>query len=144
MRELWETGYMHNRARMVVGSFLVKHLLINWKIGYAWFEYTYIDFDPANNAIGWQWVTDSGIDYSLFYILFNSLTQNEKLDNSAEYINKYVPEVHKLHQPFKKNEVDLKALNINLGETYPYPIVDHKAARERALDAFDSIKNKAK
>src|SRR5690625_7073022 len=62
MRELWETGYMHNRARMVVGSFLVKHLLINWKIGYAWFEYTLIDFDPANNAMGWQWVTGSGID----------------------------------------------------------------------------------
>lgn len=144
MRELWETGYMHNRARMVVGSFLVKHLLINWKIGYAWFEYTLIDFDPANNAMGWQWVTGSGIDSSPFFRVFNSLTQSEKFDNSAEYINKYVPEVHKLHQPFKKNEVDLKALNINLGETYPYPIVDHKAARERALDAFDSIKNKAK
>lgn len=144
MRELWETGYMHNRARMVVGSFLVKHLLINWKIGYAWFEYTLIDFDPANNAMGWQWVTGSGIDSSPFFRVFNPITQSEKFDYSAEYINKYVPEVNKLHQPFKKNDEDLKALNIRLGKTYPYPIVDHKAARERALDAFESIKNKAK
>src|SRR5699024_1583911 len=119
-------------------------LLISWKIGYDWFEYTLIDFDPANNAMGWQWVTGSGIDSSPFFRVFNPLTQSEKFDNSAEYINKYVPEVHKLHQPFKKNEVDLKALNISLGVTYPYPIVDHKVARKRALDAFESIKNKAK
>ncbi len=144
MRELWETGYMHNRARMVVGSFLVKHLLINWKIGYAWFEETLIDFDPANNAMGWQWVTGSGIDSSPYFRVFNPLTQSEKFDPSAKYINQYVPEVHKLHQPFKKDTTELKDLEIVLGETYPYPIVDHKAARERALDAFDSIKNKAK
>src|SRR5699024_3484972 len=99
MRELWETGYMHNRARMVVGSFLVKHLLRNWKIGYAWFEYTVIDVDRANNAMGWQCISGSGIDASRFFRVFNSITQSEKCDNSAEYINKYVPEVHKLHQP---------------------------------------------
>src|SRR5690625_6640640 len=81
--------------------------------------------------MGWQWVTGSGIDSSPFFRVFNPLTQSEKFDNSAEYINEYVPEVHKLHQPFKKNEVDLKALNISLGVTYPYPIVDHKVARKR-------------
>lgn len=144
MRELWETGYMHNRARMVVGSFLVKHLLIDWQVGYAWFEKTLIDFDPANNAMGWQWVTGSGIDSSPYFRVFNPLIQSEKFDASAKYINRYVPEVHKIHQPFNKSEAELKKLEITLGETYPYPIVDHKAARERALIAYDSIKNKTK
>ncbi len=144
MRELYETGYMHNRARMVVGSFLVKHLLIDWRIGYEWFKETLIDFDPANNAMGWQWVTGSGIDSSPYFRIFNPLTQSEKFDPLAKYINKYVPEVNKLHQPFKASKLNLEKLNIELGKTYPYPIVDHKAARERALAAFDSIKNKVK
>lgn len=144
MRELYETGYMHNRARMVVGSFLVKHLLIDWRIGYEWFKETLIDFDPANNAMGWQWVTGSGIDSSPYFRIFNPLTQSEKFDPLAKYIDKYVPEVNKLHRPFKAKKSDLEKLNIELGKTYPYPIVDHKAARERALTAFDSIKNKVK
>ena len=144
MRELWETGYMHNRARMVVGSFLVKHLLIDWRKGYDWFKYTLIDFDPANNAMGWQWVTGSGIDSSPYFRVFNPITQSEKFDKSAEYINQYVPEVKKIHQPFKLSQNKLESLNITLGKNYPYPLVDHKAARERALRAFDTIKNKAK
>src|SRR5699024_9652421 len=111
---LKKSGYIHNRVRIVVGSFLVKHLLINWKIGYAWFEYNLIDFDPANNAMGWQWVTGSGIDSSPFFRVFNSLTQSEKFDNSAEYINKYIPEIHKLQQRFKMNKVNLKEYIINI------------------------------
>src|SRR5699024_9577629 len=114
MRELWETGYMHNRARMVVGSFLVKHLLISWKIGYDWCAYTLIDYHRANSAMRWLWLTGSGIDSSPLFIVFNPLIQSEKFDNSAEYIKEYVPQDHKLQQPFKKHEVDLKALNISL------------------------------
>src|SRR5690625_2634593 len=94
--------------------------------------------------MGWQWVTGSGIDSSPFFRVFNPLTQSEKFDNSAEYINEYVPEVHKLHQPLKKYEADLKELNISLHKTYPYPIVDHNVARKRTLDAFDSLKHKTK
>ena len=131
MRELWETGYMHNRARMVVGSFLVKHLLVDWKVGFTWFQDTLIDFDPANNAMGWQWVTGSGIDASPFFRVFNPLTQSEKFDPKAEYINQFVPEVKKLHEPSKLSKVKLDQLNIKLGQTYPCLLYTSDAADEQ-------------
>ena len=146
MRELYETGYMHNRTRMVVGSFLVKHLLVDWRWGYNWFKETLIDFDTANNAMGWQWVSGSGIDSSPYFRIFNPITQGEKFDAKAVYIKHHIPELarlphKKIHQLFNEPQEILMIANIELGKNYPYPIVDHKTARNRALEAYEKIKN---
>ncbi|MEI4770672.1 deoxyribodipyrimidine photo-lyase [Psychrobacillus sp. FJAT-51614] len=145
MRELWETGYMHNRVRMVASSFLVKHLLIDWRIGYEWFQQTLVDFDVANNAMGWQWVTGSGIDSAPYFRIFNPIIQSEKFDSNGDYIRKWVPELAKLpapyiHRPWDAPSDILKGIDIQLGSTYPLPIVDHSSARLRALRAYDVIK----
>lgn len=147
MRELWETGTIHNRVRMVVASFLVKHLLIDWRIGAEWFRETLVDYDVANNTLGWQWVAGSGFDASPYFRIFNPTTQSKKFDSNGEYIRKWIPELAKLpdrylHEPQTAPEDVLVTAGIVLGETYPLPIVDHSAARERALDAYASIKGK--
>ncbi|MGE8055849.1 cryptochrome/photolyase family protein [Bacillus mycoides] len=145
MRELWKTGFMHNRARMAVASFLVKHLLIPWQEGAKWFMDTLLDADIANNTMGWQWVAGSGADASPYFRIFNPITQGEKFDKNGEYIRSWVPELRDIpnkyiHKPWEASEHILQEANIKLGDTYPFPIVDHKAARERALCAYKSMK----
>lgn len=145
MRELWETGAMHNRVRMVVASFLVKHLLIPWTAGSDWFKETLVDFDAANNALGWQWVTGCGIDSAPYFRIFNPILQSEKFDQNGEYIRKWVPELAQLptkyvHKPWEASAEMLENAGITLGVTYPSPMVDHAAARKRALAAFQESK----
>ncbi|HDR7861346.1 cryptochrome/photolyase family protein [Bacillus toyonensis] len=145
MRELWQTGFMHNRARMAVASFLVKHLLIPWQEGAKWFMDTLLDADIANNTMGWQWVAGSGADASPYFRIFNPITQGEKFDKNGEYIRRWVPELRDIpnkyiHKPWEAPEHILQKANIQLGHTYPLPVVDHKAARERALCAYKSMK----
>ncbi|UED82704.1 DNA photolyase family protein [Lysinibacillus sp. CD3-6] len=145
MRELWETGYMHNRVRMVVASFLVKHLLQPWQEGYDWFEHTLLDFNAANNAMGWQWVSGTGIDSAPYFRIFNPSLQGEKFDIDGIYIKKWVPELANLpskyiHAPQTAPTAILEQANITLGDTYPLPIVDHKTARARALERYNAIK----
>ena len=145
MRELWETGWMHNRVRMIVGSFLVKDLMLHWLEGAKWFEDTLFDADLANNSMGWQWVAGSGVDASPFFRILNPMTQSEKFDKSAEYIRKWVPELKKLdnkciHRPFEAPPMILDAAGITLGEDYPQPLVNHDAARKDALAAYKSLK----
>ncbi|MCM3710512.1 cryptochrome/photolyase family protein [Sporosarcina luteola] len=147
MRELWETGVMHNRVRMVTASFLVKHLLIPWQEGYEWFKHTLLDFDTANNAMGWQWVTGCGIDAAPYFRIFNPFLQSEKFDPDGEYIRKWVPELSGLqapyiHRPWEAPTSVLEEASIQIGVTYPSPIVDHATARKRALEALQQVKGK--
>lgn len=141
MRELWATGWQHNRVRMVTASFLIKHLLIDWREGERWFWDTLVDADPANNAASWQWVAGSGADAAPYFRIFNPFSQGEKFDPNGKYVRKWVPEIANLpdkfiHTPWETPESVLKEAGIKLGETYPKPIVEHKFARERALDAY--------
>ncbi len=145
MRELWQTGYMHNRVRMITASFLIKDLLYDWRIGEKWFWDCLCDADPANNTMNWQWVAGSGADASPFFRVFNPVTQGERYDPEGEYIRRWVPELAQLdnktiHSPWKANIATLTKADVVLGETYPRPILDHKAARERALAALQTIK----
>ncbi len=145
MRELWATGWMHNRVRMITGSFLVKHLLQPWQKGEAWFWDTLVDADLANNATSWQWVTGSGVDAAPYFRIFNPVKQAETFDPSGDYVRKWCPELAKLpapqiHAPWNAPADTLAAAGIELGRTYPHPIVDHKEARARALAAFESLK----
>lgn len=142
MRELWHTGYMHNRVRMVVASFLTKHLLIDWREGAAWFWDTLLDADLANNSASWQWVAGSGADASPYYRIFNPILQGEKFDPHGEYTKKWVPELSSvpsewLHKPWQAPK---GILPIKLGTDYPLPIVDHNVARELALSRYKEIK----
>lgn len=144
MRELWQTGHMHNRVRMVTASFLVKHLLLPWQRGEQWFWDTLVDADMAVNTFSWQWVAGSGADAAPYFRIFNPITQGSKFDPNADYIRKYVPEIAALpdkyiHAPWEAPDDILSQAKIQLGETYPHPIVDHKRARERALEAFKSL-----
>lgn len=145
MRELWHTGYMHNRVRMIVASFLVKHLLIPWQQGEAWFWDTLVDADLANNAASWQWVAGSGADAAPYFRIFNPVVQGEKFDPDGDYVRRWVPELRNLlgraiHAPWLLSTDVLSAAGVTLGSTYPLPIVDHAAARARALHAFQSLK----
>ena len=145
MRELWATGTIHNRVRMVVASFLVKHLLIPWTDGAEWFKETLVDYDVANNALGWQWIAGCGIDAAPYFRIFNPILQSEKFDKDGEYIRKWVPELAKLtnkqiHKPWEASDEVLANAHIELDHTYPRPIVDHTTARKRALVAFQTIK----
>ncbi len=145
MRELWQTGYMHNRVRMVVGSFLVKHLLIDWRQGEKWFWDTLVDGDPANNPASWQWIAGCGADAAPYFRVFNPMLQGNKFDSDGEYVRKYVPELSKLpnqfiHAPFDVQPEILKQYGVTLGKTYPHPIVDHTRGRDRALEAFKELK----
>ena len=145
MRELWHTGYMHNRIRMVTASFLTKHLLINWRRGEQWFWDTLVDADPASNPANWQWVAGSGADAAPYFRIFNPMTQGTKFDADGQYVRKWVPELadlpdRHLNTPWEASPAMLKMAGITLGDTYPKPIIDHKAARERALAAYKGIK----
>ncbi len=145
MRELWHTGYMHNRVRMIVASFLIKNLMIDWREGEAWFWDTLVDADLPNNAASWQWVAGSGTDASPFFRIFNPVTQSEKFDAEGEYIRQWIPELRDLpsryiHAPWLAPSPVLNATNIQLGHNYPMPIVDLKLTRERALEGYKTIK----
>jgi len=145
MRELWQTGYMHNRVRMVVASFLTKHLLLPWQAGEEWFWDCLVDADLASNGCSWQWVAGSGADAAPYFRIFNPTTQGEKFDKQGEYVRRWVPELADLpdkylHEPAAAPEAVLKEAGVTLGQDYPHPLVDHKAARQAALDAYDSIK----
>jgi deoxyribodipyrimidine photo-lyase len=146
MRELWHTGVMHNRVRMVAASFLVKHLLIDWRDGEKWFWDTLVDADAGSNPANWQWVAGSGADAAPYFRVFNPILQGEKFDPDGEYVRRWVPELARLpgkmiHQPWEATPLELASAGIELGKTYPHPIIDHKAARERALKAYASIRN---
>jgi deoxyribodipyrimidine photo-lyase len=145
MRQLWQTGWMHNRIRMVTASFLIKHLLIDWREGEAWFWDTLVDADPANNPVNWQWVAGCGADAAPFFRIFNPISQGQKFDSDGAYVRRFVPELAGLpakhiHDPSAAPPDVLAAAGVTLGKTYPHPIVDHAAARRRALDAFRSLK----
>ncbi len=140
MRELYHTGWMHNRVRMIVGSFLVKHLLINWKEGEKYFKNCLLDYSEANNVAGWQWVAGSGADAAPYFRIFNPILQGEKFDKDGDYVKKWVPELMKvpkkfIHKPWELNNEKI----LRLGTEYPYPIVAHEKARQKALNAFKEI-----
>jgi deoxyribodipyrimidine photo-lyase len=144
MRELWQTGYMHNRVRMIVGSFLVKNLLLHWHHGEAWFWDTLVDADLANNSASWQWIAGCGADAAPYFRIFNPVTQGRKFDPNGVYVRRFVPEIAALpdkflHSPWEAPAPVLAEVGIELGSDYPRPMVDLKASRERALDAFRSI-----
>ena len=145
MRELWQTGYMHNRVRMVVASFLTKHLLLPWQQGEEWFWDCLVDADLASNSCSWQWVAGSGADAAPYFRIFNPTTQGEKFDKQGEYVRRWVPEIEALpdkylHEPSAAPKDVLEKAGITLGEDYPEPLVDHKAARQAALDAYGEIR----
>ncbi|MCP5203115.1 MAG: deoxyribodipyrimidine photo-lyase [Pseudomonadales bacterium] len=145
MRELWHTGYMHNRVRMLVASFLTKHLLIHWRHGARWFHDTLVDADLANNSCGWQWVAGSGADAAPYFRIFNPVTQGEKFDGDGDYVRRWVAELARLpgrylHRPWEAPADTLAAAGVTLGENYPLPVVEHKTAREAALAAYESIR----
>jgi len=145
MRELWATGYMHNRVRMIVASFLTKHCLIHWHEGMNWFWDTLLDADIANNTASWQWVAGCGADASPYFRIFNPILQGDKFDKDGTYIRKWVPELAELdskfiNKPWEASPMALHLANVRLGDDYPLPIVDHKQAREQALNAYRAIK----
>ncbi len=147
MRELWVTGWMHNRVRMIAGSFLVKDLLITWEEGVAWFWDTLIDADLASNTMGWQWVSGCGADAAPYFRIFNPILQGLKFDPDGYYVRKWVPELSKLpnefiHAPWEAPHEVLEKAGIILGKHYPKPMVDHSKARDLALEALQSIKKK--
>lgn len=149
MRELWQTGFMHNRVRMIVASFLTKDLLIHWKEGAEWFMDTLVDADIASNSLNWQWVAGSGIDASPFFRIFNPISQSEKFDPEAKYIRQWIPEISRLpnqfiHKPWEAPADTLKMAQITLGKDYPYPIVNHEMQRKEALMRYRSCKDSVK
>ncbi len=144
MRQLWRTGWMHNRVRMIVGSFLVKDLLLPWQRGEEWFWDTLVDADPAQNGGNWQWVAGCGADAAPFFRVFNPVLQGEKFDPKGAYVREWVPELKDLpdsviHQPWKATPAQLADAGVKLGKTYPLPLVDHAQARKRALAAYQRI-----
>ncbi|MBU2534267.1 MAG: DNA photolyase family protein [Alphaproteobacteria bacterium] len=145
MRELWATGWMHNRVRMITASFLTKHLMVPWQVGEAWFWDCLVDADLASNSASWQWVAGSGADAAPYFRIFNPILQGQKFDPEGEYVRRWVPELAKLpgkylHAPWTAPAGVLGAAGVRLGETYPVPIVEHGAARERAMAAYEMIR----
>ena len=148
MRELWATGWMHNRVRMIVASFLVKDLVLPWQAGAQWFWDTLVDADLAQNTMGWQWSAGCGADAAPYFRIFNPVSQGEKFDPEGLYVRKWVPELSRLsndvlHQPWNASPLLLRAAGITLGVQYPHPIVDHGRARAQALEAYATIKTKS-
>lgn len=146
MRELWTTGWMHNRVRMVVASFLVKDLLISWQEGAKWFWDTLVDADLAQNTLGWQWSAGCGADAAPFFRIFNPASQGRKFDPRGDYVRRWCPELAGLpaefiHAPNEAPAAILKQAGVELGRTYPRPIVSHAIAREVALEAFSRLKS---
>jgi deoxyribodipyrimidine photo-lyase len=145
MNQLWHTGWMHNRARMIVASFLIKDLMIDWREGERWFWDTLVDADLANNAAGWQWTAGSGADASPYYRIFNPITQGQKFDPDGAYVRRWLPQLAKLpndvlHAPWEARPIELLDAGITLGKNYPAPMVNHAAARDRALAAYKQLK----
>ncbi|MBW3098102.1 cryptochrome/photolyase family protein [Pseudohoeflea coraliihabitans] len=148
MRQLWRHGYMHNRVRMIVASFLTKHLLSHWQIGERWFWDTLVDADPASNVANWQWVAGTGADAAPYFRIFNPILQGEKFDPDGAYVRHFVPEIAALpdryiHKPWDAPEQTHETAGITLGVTYPKPLIEHRAARQRALAAYQQIKDAA-
>ncbi|MGB5333669.1 MAG: deoxyribodipyrimidine photo-lyase [Woeseiaceae bacterium] len=144
MRELWRTGYMHNRVRMVVGSFLVKNLLQHWHHGAKWFWDTLVDADLANNSASWQWIAGCGADAAPYFRIFNPVTQGKKFDPEGDYVRRYIPELASMpdkfiHNPWEAPPEILREAGVQIGRDYPAPVVDLKSSRERALAAFKSL-----
>ena len=136
---------MHNRVRMIAASFLIKHLRIDWRQGERWFWDTLLDADLANNAASWQWVAGSGADASPYFRIFNPVTQGRKFDPEGHYVRRWCPELARLpndvlHAPFEAPPEVLREAGVELGKTYPHPIVEHRAAREAALRGYDAVK----
>jgi deoxyribodipyrimidine photo-lyase len=145
MRQLWQTGFMHNRVRMIVGSFLVKHLLLPWQTGQAWFWDTLVDADLANNAAGWQWIAGCGLDAAPYFRIFNPMIQAQKFDPDGQYVRRWLPElgglpIPFLHAPWTASPLALADAGVRLGSTYPRPMIDHEQGRARALAALAVIK----
>jgi deoxyribodipyrimidine photo-lyase len=145
MRELWRTGFMPNRARMIVASFLVKHLLIPWQAGADWFLDTLVDADLANNSASWQWVSGCGTDAAPYFRIFNPVLQGAKFDPDGDYVRRWIPELSRLpaadiHAPWEAPPLALAKAGVELGKTYPRPVVDHAKARAGALAAFATIR----
>ena len=144
MRELWQTGTMHNRVRMIVASFLIKNLLVDWREGERWFWDTLCDADPASNSASWQWVAGSGADAAPYFRIFNPVLQGEKFDGDGEYVRKYVPKLKSLpnkfiHKPWEAPPDILAKASVVTGKTYPAPLVDLKSSRDRALSAYKQM-----
>jgi len=145
MRELYETGWMHNRVRMIVASFLVKHLRIHWLEGEKYFRDTLLDFNLANNVAGWQWVAGTGADAAPYFRIFNPILQGEKFDAKGYYIKKWCPELKNipdnfLHKPWEMPKELQNKINVIIGKNYPFPIVNHEEARNSALKAFKELR----
>jgi len=148
MRQLWQTGWMHNRVRMIVASLLVKNMLIHWHHGEDWFWDCLVDADLANNSASWQWVAGCGADAAPYFRIFNPVTQGQKFDPDGAYVREFVPELRNLpdkyvHSPWEAPENVLAQAGLELGNGYPKPIVDLKKSRQKALDAFAEIKKAA-
>jgi deoxyribodipyrimidine photo-lyase len=145
MRQLWQTGWMHNRARMIVASFLVKDLLISWEAGARWFWDTLVDADLANNTLGWQWAGGCGADAAPYFRIFNPVKQGQTFDPDGAYVRRFVPELARLpaahiHAPWEAPGAVLRSAGVTLGREYPAPLVEHGAARLRALDALKQMR----
>jgi deoxyribodipyrimidine photo-lyase len=148
MRELWATGIMHNRVRMIAASFLIKDLLVPWQEGERWFWDTLVDADIGNNAASWQWVAGCGADAAPYFRIFNPVLQGEKFDSHGDYVRKWVPELSRLpdqfiHKPWEAPRLVLETAGVELGRNYPHRVVDHAKARDRALAAFQDMKGAA-
>lgn len=148
MRQLWRWGWMHNRVRMIAASFLVKHLLLPWQAGEAWFWDTLLDADLAANAASWQWVAGSGADAAPYFRIFNPILQGRKFDPEGAYVRRFVPELAALpdefiHAPWEAPGLALRAAGVELGKTYPRPIIDLGLGRARALAAFAALPRRA-
>lgn len=147
MRELWTTGWMHNRVRMIVASFLVKHLRLPWQEGARWFWDTLVDADLASNTLGWQWSAGCGADAAPYFRIFNPVLQGEKFDAEGRYVKTWIPELARLpasciHRPWEADPGTLASAGVELGRTYPRPIVDHVRARQAALAALQALKER--
>ena len=145
MRQLWETGWMHNRVRMVAASFLVKHLLIDWRRGARWFRDTLVDADLANNTMGWQWTAGCGADAAPYFRIFNPVAQGERFDPDGDYVRRWVPELARLpakwiHRPWEAPEAVLREAGVEPGVNYPAPLIDHGFARQRALHLYERLR----
>jgi deoxyribodipyrimidine photo-lyase len=141
MRQLLQSGYMHNRLRMIAASFLVKDLGLDWRRGEAWFALHLNDYDLASNNGGWQWAASTGCDAQPYFRIFNPVTQSQRFDPQGRFIRRYLPELAALpdgaiHAPWQARPVDLQAAGIELGQHYPRPIVDHAVAREKTLARY--------
>ena len=146
MRQLWATGWMHNRARLLAASFLVKDLLLPWQSGAAWFWDTLVDADLADNTLGWQWVAGCGADAAPYFRIFNPVTQGRRYDPDGAYVRRWVPELagldaRHIHAPWTAPDGrPARPPASGLGGTYPEPLVDHGEARSRALAAYEVVR----